>query len=230
MQHFAEPIRRAIFVPSRFLSIVLSVIAMCFCSSQGAVAQTTQVTITSEPPGNEFTVDGTGCGQRPGATYKSPVTFGWTRMAKCTIYWVSPAGSTMLYRWNDGSNLNPRLFDSVTENSIFTATFTQAAFLTADVQCRDARQQIIACPSPPGTIFFRGLLPGAVAIVVAQTNAISLAGLFPTGSNVSVNATVNNGFAFEGWLTPTKPSGISASPQVVVPVSERNVTAVFRKN
>src|SRR5689334_16496024 len=108
-------------------------------SSSGG-SQTIQVTITSEPIGQQFAISGNGCAQRA-AGHRSPETFSWSRGAQCTVLWSSPAqvvnGRTTLHHWTDGSNANPRVFAGLTENAIFTGVFVPASLLTPYVQCRD---------------------------------------------------------------------------------------------
>lgn len=103
--YFAYRERRDLILPPRIRFVPASVGLVLLALPQGAYCQSVQVTITSDPPFQNFTMQGQGCS--PG-TYRSPQTLAWTVGAKCTATWLlssaTPGARYIFERWEDSRN------------------------------------------------------------------------------------------------------------------------------
>ena len=128
------------------------------------------VTITSNPIGRVFTVDGAGCGARG---FAAPQALSWNPGANCTFTFVSPhstqIGTQYVFAaWQDGPTANPRVIVTPGQPATYTANFTTQFFLTAG-----------ADPPAGGTV--------------------SGGGWYSLGSTASLNATPSSGYHLVDW-------------------------------
>src|ERR1039457_5693909 len=90
------------------------------------------VTITSNPIGRVFTVDGAGCAP---SGYTAPQALNWNPGANCTVTFVSPksvqVGTQYLFTaWQDGPTTNPRTIVAPGQAAAYTANFKTQYLLT----------------------------------------------------------------------------------------------------
>jgi len=109
------------------IGAVLSALQVSLCNSSGSSSALT--TITTSPPGEQITVDGT--------TYSAPQTFSWSQGSNHTIGVASPqsVGTGTRYAfssWNDGGAQTHAITTS-SASSTYTASFVAQYQLTTSV-------------------------------------------------------------------------------------------------
>lgn len=133
--------------------------------------QPVAITVTTNPTGRTFIVDGT--------AYTSALPFNWVSGSQHTIS-VSPIqnGATgtryVFTNWSDGNTQNPRTITTPVTATTYTAVFKTQHQLTTSVN-----------PVSSGSI---------------SANPSSADGWYDAGQSVQLTATANSGYSFSGWI------------------------------
>lgn len=219
---------------SRIRFVLTAAALVLLALPQRAFCQSVQVTITSDPPLQNFTMEGQGC--TPG-TYKSPQTLLWTKGAKCTATWLlssATSGARYIFEhWEDKSESNRRTITVPSENAIYTATVPQVSLVSIYVKCANVQRQPVPCGTSPGNVTISTPSPGFgfTGQPLAAEGAPFLICELPMMSAANVIARANQNFAFLEWAKGEPLTGISVKPSEAISIGVPNLslTAVFTK-